>query len=113
MMLELPEFLDSRHMKVVRLSALSTGRPYRAGSIPGTHFCQRPNRRQGHSAAGRIVNYTIGNRTRDLPACSVVPQPTGSPHAPRPHPPCHIKTTFKKGKPAPVLGMEAHTGSGV
>jgi len=25
------------------------------------------------------TNYTIGNRTRDLPACSAVPQPTASP----------------------------------
>ena len=36
---------------------------------------------QGHSAAGRIMsmknsNDTIGNRTRDLPTCSAVPQPT-------------------------------------
>jgi hypothetical protein len=27
-------------------------------------------------------NYIIGNRTRDLPACSVVPQPTAPPRAP-------------------------------
>jgi len=27
-------------------------------------------------------NDTIGNRTRDLPACSAVPQPTASPRAP-------------------------------
>jgi hypothetical protein len=27
---------------------------------------------------------TIGNRTIDLPACSAVPQPTASPHAPAP-----------------------------
>jgi len=27
-------------------------------------------------------NDTIGNRTRDLPACSEVPQPTAPPHAP-------------------------------
>jgi hypothetical protein len=26
-------------MKVVRLSALNTGRLYTPGSIPGTHFC--------------------------------------------------------------------------
>jgi len=26
---------------------------------------------------------TIGNRTRDLPACSAVPQPTAPPRAPR------------------------------
>jgi len=30
---EAPRFRDSRHMKVVRLSALRTGR------LPGTHFC--------------------------------------------------------------------------
>ena len=28
------------------------------------------------------VNDTIGNRTRDLPACSVMPQPTAPPHNP-------------------------------
>ena len=37
--------------------------------------------------AGRITRLknsrdTIGNRTRDLPACSAVPQPTALPHAP-------------------------------
>jgi len=33
------QFQDSRHMKVVRLSALCTGRFYPPGSIPGTHIC--------------------------------------------------------------------------
>jgi hypothetical protein len=37
--------LDNRHMKVVRLSALRIGRLYPVGSIPGTHFYQRLNRR--------------------------------------------------------------------
>jgi hypothetical protein len=55
--------------------------------IPGTHFCYRLIRPQGHSAAGRIrsiekSNHLIGNRTRDLPACSIVPQPTTLPCAP-------------------------------
>ena len=36
---EAPRFQDSRHMKVVRLSALRTGRLYPPGNIPGTHFC--------------------------------------------------------------------------
>jgi hypothetical protein len=41
---------------------------------------------QGHSAAGKIrsiekSNDLIGNRTRDLPACSIVPQPTTLPRA--------------------------------
>jgi hypothetical protein len=29
------------------------------------------------------VNDTIGNRTRELPACSTVPQPTAPPRIPR------------------------------
>jgi len=65
-------------MKVVRLLALRTGRLYPPGNIPGTHFCQRLSRPQGHSAVGRIMsiknsNDTIENRTRDLPACGAVP----------------------------------------
>jgi hypothetical protein len=69
--LRLPEFLDSWRMKVVRLSAIRTGRLYRPGSIPGTHFSWRLIRLQGHSAAGRIMSmksYTIGNLTLCLPA---------------------------------------------
>ena len=33
-----PRFQDNQHMKVVRLSALHTGRLYPPGNIPGTHF---------------------------------------------------------------------------
>ena len=74
-------------MKVVRLSALRTGRIYPPGNIPGTHSCWRLSRPQGHSAAGRIMsmknsNDTIGNRTRELPTCSAVPQPTAPPRTP-------------------------------
>jgi len=36
---EAPRHQDNRHMKVVRLSALHTGRLYPPGNIPGTHFC--------------------------------------------------------------------------
>jgi hypothetical protein len=36
--LRLPEFLDSWHMKVARVSAVRTGRLYPKGDIPGTHF---------------------------------------------------------------------------
>jgi hypothetical protein len=48
------------------------------GNTPCTHFCKRLSRPQGHSATRRIMslknfNDTIGNRTRDLPVCSVVP----------------------------------------
>jgi len=34
-----PEFLGSRDMKVVRLSAVRTGNLYPPGDIPSTHFC--------------------------------------------------------------------------
>jgi len=34
-----PRFQDSRHMKVVRLSALRTGRLYHPWNIPDTHYC--------------------------------------------------------------------------
>jgi hypothetical protein len=75
----------------VRLSALRAGWPSLPRKIPGTHFCQRLNRTQGHSAAGRITsieksNDLTWNRIRYLPACSIVPQPTtlyrGSPIQP-------------------------------
>jgi hypothetical protein len=41
---------------------------------------------QGHSAAGKIMsmknsNNTIANRTREVPACNAVPQPTVPPAA--------------------------------
>jgi hypothetical protein len=54
--------------------------PLPPGNILGTHFCQRLSRPQGHSAAGRMKsmknsNDTIGNRSRDLPVFSAVPQP--------------------------------------
>jgi hypothetical protein len=55
------------------------------GDIPGTCCCYTLIVPQGHSAAGRIKstknsNDAIGNRTRDLPACSAVPQSTAPPH---------------------------------
>jgi hypothetical protein len=57
-------------------------------SIPGTHFCYRLSRPQGHNATGRLKSLknssdSIGNRTRDLPAWSVLPQPNALPRTPR------------------------------
>ena len=67
-------------MKVVRLLALRTGRLYPPGNTPGTHFCYRLSRPQGHSVIGRIMsmknsNDTIWDRTIDLPICSTAPLP--------------------------------------
>ena len=56
---KIPWFQDSRHRKVVRLSALPTGgRLYSPGNIPGTYFCWRLSRPQDHNAAGRIMSIT-------------------------------------------------------
>jgi hypothetical protein len=68
----------------VRLSAPRAGRPLPPRKIPSTLICWRLSRLQGHSAGGRIrsiekSNDFIGIRTRDLPACSIVPQPTTLP----------------------------------
>jgi hypothetical protein len=55
-------------------SALRATGPYTPRKIPGTHFCKRLSRLQGHSAAERIrsteeSNDLIDNRTRDFSAC--------------------------------------------
>jgi hypothetical protein len=71
--------------KVVRLTHQP---PLPPGNIPGTYFCYMLSQPRGHIAAGRILsmknsNDTIKNRTRNLPACSTVPQPTAPPRTPR------------------------------
>jgi hypothetical protein len=63
------------------MSALGTGRFYHPGNISGTHFCWRLSQLQGPRAAGMIMSMktssdNIVNRTRDLPTCSAMPQPT-------------------------------------
>jgi hypothetical protein len=69
----------------VWLSALRAGRP-----LPPGRFLVLMSLRcwstQGHSASGRIRSIEkiniIGTRTRDLPACSIMPQPTTLPCVP-------------------------------
>ena len=53
--LRLPEFLNNRHMKMVRLSALRPDR-LKAQEISMTRICQRMGRLQGHSAAEGLSN---------------------------------------------------------
>ena len=57
---EVPGFLDNRNMKVLRLSALRTGRlyPILPEYNPGIHFCERLNAPQSHSATGRTNSTT-------------------------------------------------------
>ena len=83
--------MDNRHIKVARLSFLRTGRLYSTPppqeDTSGTHFCKRPGRPQGHSAAGKEKstenpNYPIRNRGNDLSVCRAMPQPTAPLRAP-------------------------------
>jgi hypothetical protein len=76
--LRLPQFLDNRHIKMARLSALPAA--FTPEVIPGTHFC-RLSQLQGHSVARKIKPLKnskdhIGNRNRDLMACSAGTQPS-------------------------------------
>jgi hypothetical protein len=77
---ELPYFLNNRLTDGGEVVGLTRRPPFFPRKIPGTHFCWRLSRPQNHSAAGRIrsiekSNDLIWSRTRDLPACSIVPQP--------------------------------------
>jgi len=63
---EAPRFQDSRHMNVVRLSAVCTGRLY-SQVIFLVHISVRETRR---IISMKNSNDTIGNRTRNLPTCS-------------------------------------------
>jgi len=53
-----------------KIVSLTHRPPLLPGNTPGTHFCQRLSRPQGHSATGRVMSLkissdTIENRTRD------------------------------------------------
>ena len=58
--------------------------PLPPGNISSKHSCFRLSQPQSHRAAGRIISMknssnVVGNRTRYLPGCSAVPQPTAPP----------------------------------
>jgi hypothetical protein len=76
-----PHFLDNQRTDGGEVVSPTRRPPFTPRNIPGTHFCQRLSRPQGHSVAERIrsikkSNDLIGIQTSDLPACSIVPQPT-------------------------------------
>ena len=54
-----PRFQDSRHMTVVRLSALRAGCLYPPGNTPGTNFGWRLSHPQGHSALEGLCQWKI------------------------------------------------------
>ena len=80
-------FPDSRHMKVVRLSALCTDRLYPRKILLVLISVRCLIDPQDYSAAGRINSMKsligrTGNRNHGLPACGAVPQPTAPSRAP-------------------------------
>jgi hypothetical protein len=80
--------LDSRLSDCGKVVSPTRRPPFTPRKIPGTHFCWRLSHPQGHSAAGRISwieksSDFIGNRTHDLPTCSIVSQPITLPRTPK------------------------------
>jgi hypothetical protein len=75
------DFLDSRFTDGSEVVSLMRQSLFTPRKIPGTHFHYRLSWPQGHSADGKISSIEkssdlIGNRTCDLPACSLVRQST-------------------------------------
>jgi hypothetical protein len=86
-MSRLTHFPDNWLTDGCEVVSLTPGHPLLPREIPDTHFCQRLSRPQSHSAARRIrpiekIQWPHRDRTRNLPACSTVPQPTTLPRAP-------------------------------
>jgi hypothetical protein len=83
----LPHFLENRPIDGAEVVGLTRRPSFTPRKIPGIQFCYRLSLLQGHSAAGRIrstekSHNLIGNRTRDLTACSIMSQSTVLPRAP-------------------------------
>jgi hypothetical protein len=83
----LPHILDNWFTEGDEVLSLTHRPNFTPSKFLGPNFRYSPSRHQGHKTAGKIksiekFNNPIGNQTRDLPACSIVPQPSTLPHAP-------------------------------
>jgi hypothetical protein len=81
-------FLDNRLTDGGEVVSLTRRPPFTPQEDSWYSFLLEAESTQGHSAAGRIrsidkSNDLIENRTRYLPACISVPEPTTLPRAPR------------------------------
>jgi hypothetical protein len=85
---EAPTFsLDNRLTDGGEVVSPTRRPPFAPGKIPGTHFCLRLSRPQGHSEAGSIIpieksDDLFRNWTRNLTACSILPQSSTLPRVP-------------------------------
>ena len=84
---KLTEFLDNWHMKVTRLSRVHTSYLYPQKTHLALISVKRLSRPKCRNADARITllknaNDPILKRSRDLPACFRVPQPTAPPRNP-------------------------------
>jgi hypothetical protein len=81
----LPHFLTNELTDGGEIVSLTRRPHFTFRKIPSTHFCYRLSRPQDCSSAERKLKNSsdlIGNGTRDLSACSIVPQPSTLPRAP-------------------------------
>jgi len=78
---EVPRFRDNRHVHVVRLSAIVTGRLYPQKIFLVPIFVRSWVDSRSITLMSIENSSDIGNRTRDLPACSTLHQPNAPPRA--------------------------------